>query len=95
MDDIFEVYVNTTSTRQLALDQATTVFPNPTRGNVQVTTKFEVSGIRLYAMNGRLLSETTKNWVDLSSHSSGTYLLQIRFADGALLYKRVVRAFEE
>ena len=50
------------------------IYPNPTKGVVYISQEAEV---KLYSLQGVLLQQTFGNQVDLSSYSSGMYLLQV------------------
>ena len=67
----------------LSVDLATGVFPNPTKGPLQVVGT-GITGVALYDASGRLLEEQAGNpeTLDLSSYRPGNYLLEVATATG-------------
>ena len=73
---------------------AVNVFPNPTTGMVQVSSsKFQVSGVDVYDVYGKLLKTDAmmdNSTVDMSGYAAGVYFLRISTENGVVT-KRVVK----
>ena len=72
-----------------------TVAPNPTTGVVKVSSsKFQVSGVDVYDVYGKLLNTMTVNdgtvEVDLGQYAAGVYFLRVS-TDNGVVTKRVVK----
>ncbi|RTZ46144.1 T9SS type A sorting domain-containing protein [Chryseobacterium arthrosphaerae] len=64
-------------------DTRTVVFPNPTKGPVQVKTKKAVDELFVYDIAGKIIMRKEhltegKNTIDMTSYPQGIYLLRIR-----------------
>ncbi|MEZ4909017.1 MAG: DUF2271 domain-containing protein [Saprospiraceae bacterium] len=66
------------------------VFPNPTKSNIYISTKNDIVSIRLFSMNGKLLKETKTNNINLTDLNSGIYLLKITTNEGEFV-KKVIK----
>ncbi|MCQ2275453.1 MAG: fibronectin type III domain-containing protein [Bacteroidales bacterium] len=73
---------------------AVSVFPNPTTGMVQVSsTKYQVSGVDVYDVYGKLLKTDAmmdNSTVDMSGYAAGVYFLRVSTENGVVT-KRVVK----
>ena len=73
---------------------AISVFPNPTTGMVQVSSsKFQVSGVDVYDVYGKLLKTDAmmdNSTVDMSGYAAGVYFLRVSTENGVVT-KRVVK----
>ncbi len=68
------------------------IFPNPTKNKLSMTSQFEVKGLKIYSMDGKLLKnwESIKNGriqIDLKEFESGVYLIELYNSEN----KKVVR----
>ncbi|GAB5538117.1 MAG: hypothetical protein Salg2KO_02200 [Salibacteraceae bacterium] len=57
------------------------LWPNPTSGLVNITTDNQILEIRVLDQLGQLIFTSSKNQLDLSKWSSGTYYLNIQTSD--------------
>ncbi|MDF2931627.1 MAG: C-terminal target protein [Chryseobacterium sp.] len=67
------------------------IFPNPTSDYVNIKSDKKVKNIVVYALDGRKLSEVKDARVDLSSYSSGTYLLDITMEGGTQFKHKIIK----
>ncbi len=68
------------------------VYPNPTKDVVSVLTdKFQIKGLALTDINGKLIKETTDSKIDLLDLESGMYFLHITTIDGLSITKKIIR----
>lgn len=75
------------------VDETITVYPNPTNGNVNVNSKFNIQSIELYDIQGRILETSLENsndsTIDLSRRENGIYFLKIKTENGSIVEKIV------
>ncbi|HEX9980118.1 MAG TPA: CotH kinase family protein [Flavobacterium sp.] len=70
------------------------VFPNPFKNNIQIISSEQVTGLSIYDMLGKKISEKTnvnKNseTMDLSALNAGIYLLKIKTLNGLITHKLI------
>ena len=76
-----------------AEDKSVTMYPNPTNGIVMMDTNGQrILEISVYNSTGQLIAnpETQINSIDLSSFSSGIYMIKITTAENVIT-KRIVK----
>lgn len=61
---------------------AVSVYPNPTEGRVTIAAAEMINSVELYDMQGRLISNTVANEIDLSARQAGVYLLKVKTQSG-------------
>lgn len=75
-------------------EDATIVTPNPTTGEVSVTSPHKLRQVEIYDMSGALLlslqCQGENANIDLSNHAAGTYLLKI-YTDNGTITKTVIK----
>lgn len=68
-----------------------TYYPNPTNGQVTISSKTPMSGVTVYNVAGQLLYQGNINGldtkVDISAFASGTYFFKLRFDDREANFK--------
>ena len=76
------------------LENTVTVYPNPTRGNVQVQSSDMMESLEIYDMYGKLLNTMkvsgNETKVDLTGYAAGTYFVRVT-TDKGVVTKRVVK----
>lgn len=75
-----------------ATKNAVSVYPNPTKGQVNIVSKSDVKSILLVDMNGRAVKsfENIKQ-IDLSGLAKGVYILNITLADGQRTSSKLIK----
>ncbi len=70
-----------------------TLFPNPATHTVQISAEEEeLKGVRIYTMMGVFKAELLNtNTIDLSNLVEGVYLVEITFANGGQIVKKVIK----
>ncbi|MBN8641357.1 MAG: T9SS type A sorting domain-containing protein [Flavobacteriales bacterium] len=67
------------------------VFPNPTSGNINITSKFNIKSVELYDIQGRILETVIENSnesiLDVSKRQNGIYFLKITTDEGSKVEK--------
>jgi uncharacterized repeat protein (TIGR01451 family) len=81
------------STPDLEMDASIKIYPNPTKGNVNINCKNNIKSIQLFDVQGRVLqteivNETSKV-IDVSSKAKGVYFLKILSDKGSKVEKIV------
>ena len=67
-----------------------TIYPNPTNGDVLITTPKEFNEVRVYSTNGVLLIKSNSQALTVSSLPSGIYLFEVEFKD-SITQRRIVK----
>lgn len=88
-DEIYEVYVNTTSSINDARLPEIELFPNPTNGSITVLSGQGVRSINLYTLDGQQIRKTYSTDLDLSDLPAAHYLVAIKFNSGQIVIKRL------
>lgn len=72
-------------------EEALSVFPNPTRGNVQIASQAAVEKVELCDLSGKLIETFNGDATALQLNATkGTYLLKVYTAEGAQVRKIIV-----
>ncbi|ASK31383.1 hypothetical protein CEY12_15275 [Chryseobacterium sp. T16E-39] len=90
VDDV-KITTGTLSTNEVSSKTKASVYPNPTKGEVEIKTDKKIKSVSIFDVSGRSVLKTTSAKQDLSSFSKGTYLLQIEFADGTSSTEKVIK----
>lgn len=76
------------------LDESILVYPNPTKGNVNINCNTNIKSVQLFDVQGRLLQAEMVNEnqtaIDMSAQSNGVYFLKI-ISDKGIGVKKIVR----
>jgi hypothetical protein len=68
-----------------------TVYPNPTSGQLFVKSDKKIKSLELYNVEGRKILMSDKNSANLSSLSIGSYLLKVKYGDGSVESKKIIK----
>ena len=83
--------LNTLGTQDFRPNIDFTYYPNPTSGQVSISSKTPMSGVTVYNVAGQLLYQDSINGletkVDISAFASGTYFFKLRFDDKEANFK--------
>ena len=91
LDDIFEVFVNPTSTINVEPSNLK-VYPIPAVDIINIESEAKLDYVRLYDINGNLIKHRKENQLDISELNVGMYILQIRTEAGELISKKVYKS---
>lgn len=89
-------YVPGTSQLQVesAVDQNTSLTPNPTNNQVTVSSPFQINTIDIYTLEGKKIASaavnSTSTSLDMTQYPAGTYMLRIITSNGMTTKKLVV-----
>jgi uncharacterized repeat protein (TIGR01451 family) len=82
------------SNPDVEVDASISVYPNPTRGNVNISCNNNIKSVQLYDIQGRLLQtnliDKNETTIDISNQSNGIYFLKI-ISDKGMGVKKIVR----
>ncbi|WP_133242646.1 T9SS type A sorting domain-containing protein [Flavobacterium psychrotolerans] len=94
----FPITTNTASSTFATLNSASfvrdntiRVYPNPTRNNINVSSKTDIKSIQIFDIQGRLLQIIIENkpsaLLDISNKQNGVYFLKVTTSDGSSIEK--------
>lgn len=69
----------------------TNIFPNPTKGEINVKTDKKVKQVSFFDISGKSLLKTNSTKADLSPFLKGTYLMQVEFTDGTSSTEKIIK----
>lgn len=81
---------NVLSTNDISTSK-TNIFPNPTKGEVNIKTNKKIRSTSVLDMSGKVVSIGDSEKVDLSSFTKGTYILQVEYADGTNSTEKIIK----
>lgn len=83
------------TTGALATDEVskakTSVFPNPTKGEVNIKTDKKIKSTSVLDLSGKVISRGNSEKVNLTSFTKGTYLIKVEFADGSTKTEKIIK----
>jgi spore coat protein CotH len=81
--------------KELTDNQNVAIYPNPTLGNIHIVLSDQPEHCQIVDLMGRVLQETTTSNptfdLDLGGLPSGMYLVKVQFADGRVVFRKVVK----
>lgn len=69
--------------------EAVAIYPNPTKGEINIKTDQKIKSTTVFDMSGKSLIQNDSDKTDISSLPKGTYLVKINFADGSTSTRKV------
>lgn len=71
------------------------IYPNPTSGKMHITLSENASHCQILDLTGNVLQETAPSDsifdLDLNGYPSGMYLVKIQFAEGRMVFRKVIK----
>lgn len=89
VDDV-KVTTGTLATDEVSKSK-TSIFPNPTKGEVNIKTDKKIKSTSVLDLSGKVISRGNSEKVNLSSVTKGTYLLQVEFTDGSTKTEKIIK----
>lgn len=84
---------NSLNNTVVRFDESILIYPNPTNGNININSKYNINTIELYDIQGRVLETTlesaTTTTLDISNRENGIYFLKINTENGSKVEKIV------
>ena len=71
-------------------DNKLVVFPNPTKGQIEIKTS-EFSSVEIYDVFGKFILRSFENIIDLSTLPSGIYFVNVNSIKGLVSTKRIIK----
>lgn len=93
IDDIQVLASATLATQEISSKAKETadIYPNPTKGEINVKTDKKIKSTNVFDMTGKSLLQNESGKTDISSLPKGTYLVKINFADGSTSTRKVIK----
>lgn len=95
MNSIWRGPIFTTVIRQLGTEETSlakaSVYPNPTREFINISSNSKVSKVTVFGTDGKLLLEDSTSKINVSKLPAGVYLMKIDFADGKSSTQKIVK----
>lgn len=77
---------------QALLSASIITYPNPTKDVVNILTdKFQIKGLALTDINGKIIKETTDSKMDLSDLENGMYFLTVTTNEELFITKKIIK----
>jgi len=89
IDDV-QVLATTLSTDEVSKSK-TDIYPNPTKGEINIKTDKKIKSSTVFDLSGKALLQSNSEKVNISSYAKGTYLLKVEFADGSTKTEKVIK----
>jgi hypothetical protein len=84
-----------TRINEFAENQNIAIYPNPTSGKIHIALSENAIHCQIVGLMGNIMQETSLSSphfdLDLSGLPSGMYLVRVRFADGRMAFRKVVK----
>jgi hypothetical protein len=91
IDDVI-VSATTLATNEVgAKAKSVSIYPNPTKGEINIKTDKKIKSSTVVDMAGRSLIKTDAEKADLSLLPKGTYLMQVEFTDGTSSSEKIIK----
>ncbi|SIQ95705.1 Por secretion system C-terminal sorting domain-containing protein [Chryseobacterium sp. RU37D] len=82
----------TLGTNESNLAPSASIFPNPTKGIINIKTNKKIKLLNIYDASGRFLTKTfNSDKIDISSYDKGLYYLQVDFTDGSSTREKIIK----
>lgn len=92
VDGIYKLSALLATSEASSAKNAVSVYPNPTKGQLNLVTKSKIATIQVLDMSGKAVKNFSKiSQLDLSGLQSGVYLLKVTMEDGSSSVTKVVR----
>lgn len=92
LDDVKITTSGTLGTNEASKTKTNTaIYPNPTKGEVNIKTDKKIKSTSVIDMTGKTLNRTESGNTDISSLPKGTYLMKVEFADGTSTTEKVIK----
>lgn len=90
VDDV-RITTGSLGTSEATKAQATNIYPNPTKGEINIKTDKKIKSSTVLDFSGKSVLKSTSDRVDISSLPKGGYLLQVEFSDGTSTTEKVIK----
>lgn len=88
----YQSCVSTLGVASMDLEESVSIVPNPTQGIINLKSTSPVSNIRIINTNGSIvLLESQQQQLNLEPMPAGIYLLLVKFEDGSVVCKKIIK----
>lgn len=92
IDDVQVIASGSLGTSEVSKSKTNiSVYPNPTKGEVNIKTDKKIKSTAVIDMSGKTLNRTESGNTDISSLPKGTYLMKVEFADGTSSTEKIIK----
>lgn len=92
LDDVKITTSGTLGTNEISKAKTNTaIYPNPTKGEVNVKTDKKIKSTSVIDMSGKTLTTIESGNTDISTLPKGTYLMKVDFADGTSTTEKIIK----
>ncbi|MFL9834153.1 WD40/YVTN/BNR-like repeat-containing protein [Chryseobacterium terrae] len=70
---------------------ASFIYPNPTKGEVNIKTDKKIKSTTVLDLTGKVLSVGSTETVNLNAFTKGTYLVKVEFSDGSTKTQKIIK----
>lgn len=89
IDDV-QVLATTLSTKEVSKSK-TSIYPNPTKGEVNIKTDNKIKSTTVLDLSGKVLTTGSSEKININSFTKGAYLLKVEFADGTSKTEKIIK----
>lgn len=90
IDDV-QVLASDLATNEVSLKSKTNVYPNPTKGEINIGSDKTIKLSSVIDVSGKILMTSSSKIMDISNLPKGTYLMKIEYTDGSTTRGKVVK----
>lgn len=90
IDDVLVTGLTTLSTAEVSKSK-TNIYPNPTKGEVNIKTDKKIKSTTVLDLSGKVLTVGSSETVNLSAFAKGTYLVKVEFSDGSSKTEKIIK----
>ncbi|MDR2234628.1 MAG: T9SS type A sorting domain-containing protein [Chryseobacterium sp.] len=92
LDDVKVTASGVLATNEVSKTKSnTSLYPNPTKGEVHIKTDKKVKTTSVFDMTGKIAHQGESGKTDISSLPKGTYLMKIEFEDGTSATEKIIK----
>ena len=91
VDDVKITTTGSLATAENISENEITIYPNPINDILNIKTDKKISEIKLYNIEGNLLSTTKEKTINISKFASGNYVVQVLLEDGKQITKKIIK----
>jgi hypothetical protein len=89
-DDIFEVYVQPTSTKSFEKVYVE-IYPNPFQDQINIQSEIGIKKLEVYDLQGLLVKQSSTNRINFQDENEGIYIVRIEFINGNFLNRKIIK----
>ncbi|WP_336962474.1 T9SS-dependent choice-of-anchor J family protein [Chryseobacterium contaminans] len=92
LDDVKVTTSGTLATNEVSKTKTSTaLYPNPTKGEVNIKTDKKIKSTSVIDMTGKVLNRKESGNTDISALPKGNYLIKVEFTDGTSATEKIIK----